>query len=165
MPISICKHNKKIINITVKNLGQIPICKQCAKQLIINKIMICKNCPSTANYFLNTKLGYEPICDHCVETDDSAVMNLLVTHKYGKAAICNKYLKYLDTLKPFQFNLMGMIDITPLKHSYFIETHENPESQHYFIDSEQYYIPPEYELGWNNKFFLKMPHKMNHLAI
>ena len=153
MSISICKDNQKnskVINILVKGLGQVPICDQCAEQLIKNKKMICKNCPSTANYLLNTKLGYEPICDQCAKTDDSAVMNLLVTHKYGEAVICNKYMKYIDDLKPNQYDVMGLIDVVPLEHSYFIENHENPESQHYFMDFKNYYIPPENDPDWND---------------
>ena len=153
MSKSICKDNKKkskVINILVKGLGQVPICDQCAEQLIKNKKMICKNCPSTANYLLNTKLGYEPNCEKCAKNDDTTVMNLLITNKYGEAVICNKYMKYIDDLESYQCDVMGLIDVVPLKHSYFIEYHENPESQHYYMDFKNYYIPPENDPDWND---------------
>ena len=154
MSKSICKDNKKkskVINILVKGLGQVPICDQCAEQLIKNKKMICKNCPSTANYLLNTKLGYEPNCEKCAKNDDTAVMNLLITQKYGEQRICNKYLKFIDSLNAHELDYMGLIDTNILDDSYFIECHENPESQHYFRDLKDYYRPetdPEYGLDF-----------------
>ena len=92
----ICKDyhkNSKIINLVVKSLGQVPICRICAIRLIANHKMVCKNCPSRATYLLNTKSGHEPFCDQCAEANDFAVMNSLITRKYGEEWICNKYMK------------------------------------------------------------------------
>ena len=159
---TICRdnhENSEVINMEVEGLGYIPICKQDAEQLIKNKKMICKRkiinknqiavkiCDSTADYLLNTKLGYEAICDDCIEQNDNAVTTLLITHKYGEVPICNKYRNYIGGFKAHQDDFMGLIDIVPLD-DYFIDCHENPESYHYYQDYRNYHImenEPEYD--------------------
>ena len=96
------------------------------------------------------KKGYLPCCAKCVEDDDKAVTHMLITNKYGEVNICNKYLKYVDSLNCYQLDHMGLIDTVPLKKSYFIERHEKPKSEAYYMDFKQYYIPPETEPDWND---------------
>ena len=59
-------------------------------------------------------------------------------------------VKYVDSLNPYELDHMGLIDLVPLKKSYFIERHEKPKSEAYYMDFKQYYIPPETEPDWND---------------
>ena len=137
------------IKIKIEGLGFIPICKDYAKQLIIDKKLICKQkpCMQNAICFLRTHKGYSSYCEKCVENDDTAVTHVLITHKYGEVKICNKYLKYINSLNCFEMDHMGLIDTCPLE-TLFIERHENPEYEHYYMDIKNYYIPPKIDPDW-----------------
>ena len=141
--------DSQIINVFLKGLGFTPIDKKSAISFI--KKLSCKyltQCSSTASCFLSTKKGYLPCCKQCVENDDKAVTHVLITHKYGEVNICNKYLKYINSLNCFEMDHMSLIDTCPLE-TYFIERHENPESEHYYMDFKNYYIPPKIDPDWN----------------
>ena len=184
MQSSICRNNHKkseIINMEIEGLGYIPICLELAEQLIINKKLICKRknhegnkiCNSTADFLLKTKLGYDAMCQMCLNQIDGAVTTLLETEKYGEVMICNKYYEYIESLTPHQRAFMGVIEMidknylfepkskhshpkykchkrqpkhlnchfTPnTRYSYFIDYHEDPESEHYYQDYQNYHI-------------------------
>ena len=133
---------KHIIKIEVEGVGFIPICKDLAKQLIVNQKMICKQKPCTkkAIGFLRTYKGYKALCKECFDKNDYAVTTLLSTEKYGEVPICNKYRNYINSLKAYQYDFMGLIDIVSLD-DYFYQNHKKPERQHYYQDYRNYHIP------------------------
>ena len=137
---------KQIIKIEIEGLGFIPICKDLAKQLIMNDKIICKQKPCTkkAIGFLRTYKGYKALCLECFEKNDYAVTTLLITEKYGSAFICNKYRNYIYSLKPDQQRFMGLEGMISYLHTFFYQNHKNPERQHYYQHYTNYHIPAEY---------------------
>ena len=143
---------KQIIKIEIEGLGFIPICKDHAKQLIVDQKMICKQktCLKKAIGFLRTYKGYKAICEECFDKNDYAVTTLLRTEKYGFVFICNKYKNYINSFTPVQRRFMGLEGMYSYCYTYFYQNHKNPERQHYYQDYKNYHIPAEYR-----HFFIK----------
>ena len=128
-------------------------------EIIIQKGLSCKRyaiskredgflspqCSSRAWCFLSTKDGYLPYCCDCRAEEETAINYRLITRKYGEVDICNKYAKYIDGLNDYEMEYMGFIDLEMMRRTVFIERHEKPESEWYYMDYKELYIPPNCE--------------------
>ena len=132
---------RQIIKIEIEGLGYIPICKKLAKQLIMDRKLICKQkpCAQKAIGFLRMNKGYKALCINCLDKIDYVVTTRISTEKYGGAFICNKYKNYINSLNLQQQYYMGL-EFMKNHYNIFIQNHKKPEKQHYYQDYKNYHI-------------------------
>ena len=138
-------------------MGFTPICKGCAEEGILKYNLSCKRyaiserkdgflspqCLNEAYVFFPTKDGYLPYCEYCIDEEDEAVTQTLVSDKYGEIDICNKYAEYIYRVPIHEREELYMIDMVYDETS-FVERHEDPESQWYYMNCSHHIDTTKY---------------------